>query len=173
MPLCVGPPLGMHIHPREGNAVSHLRLLAALVVAALILAGCAAQQGAKPSAAPAVGSAAAATPPPSAPAVPAQLQFTARTLDGQNFNGQSLVEAEPGPVTADRLPLSHRGLSRIKVARAIQLLGSSSGSGPFNLPGMVSKARRKAESVGRNTGRAGRSHSRRRPLEPTSACPSP
>jgi thiol-disulfide isomerase/thioredoxin len=60
----------------------HRRLIAALAVAGLIIAACASQSGSKPSAAPAAASTAA---------VPAQLQFTAKTLDGQDFRGQSLL----------------------------------------------------------------------------------
>jgi thiol-disulfide isomerase/thioredoxin len=62
------------------------RLIAALAVAALIVAACtsqSAESGHKPS--PAAASQA------NTARVPAQLQFTAKTLDGQDFSGQSLV----------------------------------------------------------------------------------
>jgi thiol-disulfide isomerase/thioredoxin len=67
------------------------RLIAALAAAALIIAACASQSGSKPSAAPAAGSVAAASQLPAGKSVPAQLQFTAKTLDGQDFSGQSLL----------------------------------------------------------------------------------
>jgi thiol-disulfide isomerase/thioredoxin len=69
----------------------HCRLIAALAVAGLIIAACASQSGSKPSAAPAAGSAVAASHIPAVKGVPAQLQFTAKTLDGQDFSGQSLL----------------------------------------------------------------------------------
>jgi thiol-disulfide isomerase/thioredoxin len=68
------------------------RLIAAVVLAAMFVAACTSTSGSKPSAAPAAGSAAAAgTVTPHNTTVPAQLQFTAKTVDGQEFSGQSLL----------------------------------------------------------------------------------
>ena len=60
-----------------------LRLFAAAAVVALVVAACTTPSGSKPSA--------AATVTPHNATVPAQLQFTAKTVDGQDFSGQSLV----------------------------------------------------------------------------------
>jgi thiol-disulfide isomerase/thioredoxin len=67
------------------------RLIAAFAAVGLILAACASQSGSKPTAAPAAGSVAAASQMPPGKSVPAQLQFTVKTLDGQDFSGQSLL----------------------------------------------------------------------------------
>lgn len=63
------------------------RVIAAAAVVALFVAACASPSGSKPSAAPAAGFLA----PPHNTTVPAQLQFTAKTVDGQDFSGQSLL----------------------------------------------------------------------------------
>jgi thiol-disulfide isomerase/thioredoxin len=68
------------------------RLSVAVVVAAVFVAACTPQPGSKPSATSPTGTpAAAAAVPPTRATVPAQLQFTAKTLDGKDFNGQSLL----------------------------------------------------------------------------------
>jgi thiol-disulfide isomerase/thioredoxin len=63
------------------------RLLVAVAVAALFVAACSSLPGAKPSASPAARSPAATA----AKTVPAQLQFIAKTVDGHDFDGQSLL----------------------------------------------------------------------------------
>jgi thiol-disulfide isomerase/thioredoxin len=63
------------------------RLIVAVAIAALSVAACTSLAGSKPSANPPAG-AATATP---AKIVPSQLQFTAKTVDGHDFNGQSLL----------------------------------------------------------------------------------
>jgi thiol-disulfide isomerase/thioredoxin len=68
------------------------RLIASLAAAAaaVTLAACGSESG--PAAAPEASSAAtAATEAPAGKAVPAQLQFTATTVDGQDFAGESLL----------------------------------------------------------------------------------
>ena len=62
------------------------RMIAAAALAVLFVAACTSPSGSKPSAAPG-----AATATPHRTTVPAQLQFTAKTVDGQDFSGQSLV----------------------------------------------------------------------------------
>jgi thiol-disulfide isomerase/thioredoxin len=70
----------------------HSRMIAALVVAGLFVAACTSQSDSKPPATPAAGStAAAATATLTDTTVPAQLQFSAKTIDGKDFNGQSLL----------------------------------------------------------------------------------
>jgi thiol-disulfide isomerase/thioredoxin len=68
-----------------------LRLIASLAVAAVVLAACGSEPGPEPSAAPAATPATAASQAPADDAVPAQLQFSARTVDGQEFTGASLL----------------------------------------------------------------------------------
>jgi thiol-disulfide isomerase/thioredoxin len=60
--------------------VTRSRLIAWLVVAAVLLAACGSHSGSQPAATPAA-----------AQTVPAQLQFTAQTVDGRDFSGQSLL----------------------------------------------------------------------------------
>ena len=68
------------------------RVIAALVVAGLFVAACTSPAGSKPPATPAAGStAAAASATLTDTTVPAQLQFSAKTVDGKEFNGQSLL----------------------------------------------------------------------------------
>ena len=62
------------------------RMIAAAALAVLFVAACTSPSGSKPSAAPG-----AATATPHRTTVPAQLQFTAKTVDGQDFSGQSLL----------------------------------------------------------------------------------
>ena len=70
----------------------NFRVIAAAAVAVLFVAACTSPSGSKPSAAPPAGSAdAAATVTPHNTTVPAQLQFTVKTIDGQDFSGQSLL----------------------------------------------------------------------------------
>jgi thiol-disulfide isomerase/thioredoxin len=70
----------------------NFRVIAAAAVAALVVGVCTSPSGSNPSAAPTAGSAAAtATVTPHSTTVPAQLQFTAKTVDGQDFSGQSLL----------------------------------------------------------------------------------
>src|SRR6516225_12305011 len=61
-------------------------MIAAAALAVLFVAACTSPSGSKPSAAPG-----AATATPHRTTVPAQLQFTAKTVDGQDFSGQSLL----------------------------------------------------------------------------------
>jgi thiol-disulfide isomerase/thioredoxin len=75
--------VGRLTRPAEGLTVCKLRLFAAAAVVALVVAACTSPSGSKPSA--------AATVTPHNATVPAQLQFTAKTVDGQDFSGQSLV----------------------------------------------------------------------------------
>jgi thiol-disulfide isomerase/thioredoxin len=75
--------VGRLTQPAEGLTVRKFRLIAAAAVVALIVAACTSPAGSKP--------AAAATVTPHATTVPAQLQFTAKTVDGQDFSGQSLL----------------------------------------------------------------------------------
>ncbi|MBY0387172.1 MAG: protein disulfide oxidoreductase [Mycobacterium pseudokansasii] len=64
------------------------RLLAPLVALVVAVAGCGPASTATP--APAAPSGAAASPPNAHTLVPAQLQFTATTVDGRQFSGASL-----------------------------------------------------------------------------------
>jgi thiol-disulfide isomerase/thioredoxin len=75
----------------QGIFMTH-RLIASLATAAaaVILAACGSQS--EPSTAPAAPEATtAATAAPATKAVPAQLQFTAKTLEGEDFAGESLL----------------------------------------------------------------------------------
>ena len=69
----------------------HVRLTLAVVIAAVFVAACTSQSGSKPAAAPPAGPAAAASAPLSDRSVPAQLQFNAKTVDGKDFSGHSLL----------------------------------------------------------------------------------
>ena len=62
------------------------RLIACVAVAAAVAAACGAHSGS-----PAARVPAAASPTSISKTVPAQLQFTAKTLAGQNFSGESLL----------------------------------------------------------------------------------
>ncbi|VAZ80857.1 Soluble secreted antigen MPT53 [Mycobacterium persicum] len=76
-----------------GDGTTHLALLAPLVaLAALIalIAGCARGATTLPAAAPAVASVATSGSAGAHLPVPAQLQFTAKTLDGRIFSGEGL-----------------------------------------------------------------------------------
>ncbi|MGH3595507.1 MAG: protein disulfide oxidoreductase [Mycobacterium sp.] len=70
--------------------MSGLRLIASLAVAAVLVAACGSHPGSESSAAPR-DTWDAATQPPEARPVPEQLRFIAKTLDGQDFHGQSLL----------------------------------------------------------------------------------
>jgi thiol-disulfide isomerase/thioredoxin len=69
----------------------HVRLTVAVVIAGLFVAACTSQSGSKPSAAPPAGPAAAASVPLTDQSVAAQLQFNAKTVDGKDFSGHSLL----------------------------------------------------------------------------------
>ena len=68
-----------------------LRLIAALAATAILVAACGSDSGSAPSPAPAVTSATAGGHTPTNTTVPAQLQFTAKTVDGQDFSGESVL----------------------------------------------------------------------------------
>jgi thiol-disulfide isomerase/thioredoxin len=67
-----------------------LRIIASLAVTAF-LAACGSNPGSEPSPAPATASATAGAHTQSDANVPAQLQFTAKTVDGQDFSGESVL----------------------------------------------------------------------------------
>jgi thiol-disulfide isomerase/thioredoxin len=67
---------------------SRVIAVAVAALAALLVAACASPSGSQP---PAGSAAAVATVTPHGAPVPAQLQFTAKTVDGQDFSGQSLL----------------------------------------------------------------------------------
>jgi thiol-disulfide isomerase/thioredoxin len=69
----------------------HVRLTVAVVAAAVFVAACTSPSGSQPSAAPAAGPAVAASVTLTDQTVPAQLQFSAKTVDGKDFSGQSLL----------------------------------------------------------------------------------
>ncbi len=64
------------------------RPIACLAVAAAVAAACASHSGSQPGQGPSV---AAAQNPTTSKTVPAALQFIAKTLNGQDFNGASLL----------------------------------------------------------------------------------
>lgn len=66
-------------------------VFAGLAVVALVSAGCGVQTGSAPTAAPIVVSTGAAAARGGAHTVPGQLDFMAKTVDGQGFSGQSLA----------------------------------------------------------------------------------
>lgn len=70
--------------------MTHSRLIGALTVVAIIVTACGSQPKSQPAVAP-TGDAAAATQVPAGQTVPAQLQFSAKTLDGHDFHGESLL----------------------------------------------------------------------------------
>jgi thiol-disulfide isomerase/thioredoxin len=82
------------LNGRKGTAMNR-RALAVLAALAVILAACGSESGSKPSAAPSATAAASPTPAsnqsPAGKHVPAQLQFSAKTVDGQDFSGESLL----------------------------------------------------------------------------------
>jgi thiol-disulfide isomerase/thioredoxin len=69
--------------------VSYSRLIAAVTVVAVVVAACGWQTRSQPTVAPATGPV-GANQVPAGRSVPARLQFTAKTIDGQEFNGESL-----------------------------------------------------------------------------------
>ena len=66
------------------------RLLAFLAATAFLVAACGSESGTAPSAAPAATSPTATGPTLANTEVPAELQFTAKTINGQDFSGESL-----------------------------------------------------------------------------------
>ncbi|AFE16571.1 putative lipoprotein DSBF [Mycobacterium tuberculosis RGTB327] len=75
--------------------MTHSRLIGALTVVAIIVTACGSQPKSQPAVAP-TGDAAAATQVPAGQTVPAQLQFSAKTLDGHDFHGESLLGKPAG-----------------------------------------------------------------------------
>jgi len=67
------------------------RLLGLLGFLVVLVAACGSGSGAQPAAAPAVHSGGSSGAAGTQPRVPAPLQFTAKTLDGREFSGQSLL----------------------------------------------------------------------------------
>lgn len=67
------------------------RLIAAVAVVSAVLVGCASHSGRQPAAAPATSMAGSASVASTGKTVPAQLQFAAKTVDGKDFSGQSLL----------------------------------------------------------------------------------
>ena len=67
------------------------RAIATVAVAALVVAACTSQSGSKRYASAPTGSAVAASVTLTDPPVPASLQFSAKTVDGKDFSGQSLL----------------------------------------------------------------------------------
>ncbi|SOJ53264.1 Soluble secreted antigen MPT53 [Mycobacterium simulans] len=70
--------------------MTHCRLIGALTVVAVIVAACGSQPKSHPTVAPS-GDAAAAKQVPAGRTALQQLQFVAKTIDGQDFNGESLL----------------------------------------------------------------------------------
>lgn len=68
--------------------MTHSRLIGALTVVAIIVTACGSQPKSQPAVAP-TGDAAVATQVPAGQTVPAQLQFSAKTLDGHDFHGKA------------------------------------------------------------------------------------
>jgi hypothetical protein len=66
-------------------------LLASLAAIAVLVTACGADTNPAPSGAPTATSAEVASPAPAGKPVPVQLQFTAKTIDGQEFGGESLL----------------------------------------------------------------------------------
>jgi thiol-disulfide isomerase/thioredoxin len=66
-------------------------LLASLAAIAVLVTACGADTKPAPSGAPTATSAEVASPAPAGKPVPVQLQFTAKTIDGQEFGGESLL----------------------------------------------------------------------------------
>jgi thiol-disulfide isomerase/thioredoxin len=76
--------------PSKGVVLTR-SLLATLAATAVLVAACGSDSTAEPTTAPAATSPAATSPADVHANVPAQLQFTATTLDGNEFNGESLL----------------------------------------------------------------------------------
>jgi thiol-disulfide isomerase/thioredoxin len=74
----------------EGITMRHVRLTVAVVIAAVFVAACTSQSGSTPAAVPPAGPVAARVSLTDQ-TVPAQLQFSAKTVDGKDFTGQSLL----------------------------------------------------------------------------------
>ncbi|WP_204080208.1 protein disulfide oxidoreductase [Mycobacterium riyadhense] len=70
--------------------MTHHRVIGALTVVAVIAAACGSQPKSLPTLAP-LESPAGARQVPAGQTAPAQLQFTAKTIDGQDFHGDSLL----------------------------------------------------------------------------------
>jgi len=68
-----------------------LRVIASLAATAILVAACGSDSGSESSPAPTTTSGAAGGHTQTNTAVPAQLQFTAKTLDGQDFTGESVL----------------------------------------------------------------------------------
>jgi thiol-disulfide isomerase/thioredoxin len=66
-------------------------LIASLAAAAAVVAACGSESAPAPSPAPAATATATAVQTTADKPVPAQLQFTAKTIDGQEFSGESLL----------------------------------------------------------------------------------
>lgn len=66
-------------------------LIASLIAATLLVGACSPDTGSDASPTPVTTSAAASDDPQMSADVPAQLQFTARTVDGQEFKGESVL----------------------------------------------------------------------------------
>jgi thiol-disulfide isomerase/thioredoxin len=66
-------------------------LLATLAATAILIAACGSDTTAEPTTAPAAASPAATDPATTDANVPAQLQFTAKTVDGREFKGESVL----------------------------------------------------------------------------------
>jgi thiol-disulfide isomerase/thioredoxin len=110
-----------------------LRLTVAVAIAAALIAACTSQSASKPLATPAAGVAAGVTPADQP--VPAQLQFSAKTVDGKDFSGGSLL-GKPDvlwfwapwcPVCQGEAPMvgriaaAHQGVTFVGVAGLDQL----------------------------------------------------
>jgi thiol-disulfide isomerase/thioredoxin len=67
------------------------RLITSLAAAAVLIAACGSESQREPSPAPPGTAATTAGQTPAGVPVPAQLQFTTKTLDGQDFSGESLL----------------------------------------------------------------------------------
>jgi thiol-disulfide isomerase/thioredoxin len=76
-------------NPKETALI--LRLISSLAAAAMLVVACGSNSGSEPSPSPADTSAAATGEAHTDAVVPAQLQFTAKTLDGQDFAGESVL----------------------------------------------------------------------------------
>lgn len=66
-------------------------LLATLAATTILVAACGSDTNAEPTTAPTATSPAASNPAAAHADVPAQLQFTAKTIDGQDFSGESVL----------------------------------------------------------------------------------
>jgi len=75
----------------SSRAIGPVRLIAILAAAAFVVAACGADSESEPSVTRSATSTAAADAAGTDNAVPEQLQFTAKTLDGADFSGESLL----------------------------------------------------------------------------------